>query len=524
MSDVSLGSAIALGQTGRITPDKIAPSFIHGADQAMRMDFAKARAEEKAKLERQKQIDALAGKLELHGGYNSHYVDEATKAGAKAAYDYGNALKSGDVSGAMQIKRLYDEESANRLAQNNELNNFLKTDDGHIIPDEMRKALSLPKAQGLPIMKQLIEQHPVWKEFADVNPDGSYKFAHKKEIDLEGESEAKMASYRPLMNENVGDAVPYGKGSNRYRQQVRLPDEEIAKIATDVAADKSRAAQEIYKDEKGYKKKLEEARAHLGMNGVLSPEVMADKEAEAKRLAVVALVSDRLNGKNKYFIDIQRDRPIGAGKTPPKQVDFQTTDIPRANAGDYNNIMDSSNGDIKVTRLTTPKEGESKQLELPANGFFFIGKDGTKNYVKMNTVKGIPTSVMSSSNSSGGKQGVIEVTDVTLPPAEYLRKSYEKRSDVKIFDDGTKVYAYTGDIKAPEIIETYPSNQPIKIKGYIPLTKDNANKIHSEYSMYGKTDFNGTISKTHGVQIGSGGQAPKKELSFAERQAAKKKK
>ena len=185
MSDVSLGSAIALGQTGRITPDKIAPSFIHGADQAMRMDFAKARAEEKAKLERQKQIDALAGKLELHGGYNSHYVDEATKAGATAAYDYGNALKSGDVSGAMQIKRLYDEESANRLAQNNELNNFLKTDDGHIIPDEMRKALSLPKAQGLPIMKQLIEQHPVWKEFADINPDGSYKFAHKKEIDLE---------------------------------------------------------------------------------------------------------------------------------------------------------------------------------------------------------------------------------------------------------------------------------------------------------------------------------------------------
>ena len=499
----SIGSAMALGTLAHPDTTKV---FTNAVMNKQRLDLADEARKAKEAAAAKKLEEDMAGKIKTpSGAYLPYYDKKVNDITNKytpqifALYKNGNPLEAKRLEGE-QMRLL-----SGITEQNKEAEKFLESEkSGILVPQETKQLLYNTSSDADAKYQENVKNNPILANFAEYSPTGNLNFKYHKDLKLEDihQNEINKNKDRAMVlydkKNNPIRGVKAINGGEQNQLTAEIPEDIMHGISTNLSDDPEYALNLKYKKPELYKEGYQKA----------NPDV--DEKLKDK-MALDYAVRKQLDPKNSFTHYAPIHYNSGSGKEAPKQVDFQTTNIPRSSSGDYGNIMDSSDGDIIRTAITTPNQGESKPLELPANGFFFIGKDGSKQYVKSTTVKGIPTAVMSSKNSNGGKQGVIEITDVNISPSEYLRKSYEKKlgknkDDVKIYDDGTKTYAYTGDIKDPNILETYPDNKDIKLKGYIPLTKDNSNKIHSEYSMYGKTDFNGTISKAHGVVIGSGGQ------------------
>jgi hypothetical protein len=222
MAEPILGQALALQSEFRPDTTQVLTKAVDKIGNAtLKKQIAEAKAAE-AKAKRQQEI---AGMVKLDGvKVNTHYAQDVKDIVSDSYAKMIEASQRGDGIAINQLKTQAELELKNKVQQSEDQNKFLESEkQGFIVPQQIKIAFGMPRAEGQKYLKALLEQNPEYAAIVDMNQYGDYSYNTIKNIELETE-------FTRILDMNDNLYSPTGKKVIDEKSKDQL---EIYKISDD---------------------------------------------------------------------------------------------------------------------------------------------------------------------------------------------------------------------------------------------------------------------------------------------------
>jgi len=298
MAEPILGQALALQSEFRPDTTQVLTKAV---DKIGNVTLKKQLAAQKAAEARAKREQEILSAVKLDGAkVNRHFLPEAQKKYAQGIAQMQEYAMKGDILGVNNLKGQLEMEFDNLAKQSDAVDKFIDSEkQGFIVPQELKVAFSMPKAQGQAYLQELFKQKPELRGIVDVNEYGDYAFNTIKNIDPEKEFTSILD-----MNENLYSPTGTKVIDEKTKDQLevyKISDDNIRKFAQIKAQDPEFRANIFLKN----KKDLEPIAAQLqATNKNLTPQ-------EATEMAVEGYIYKQLSDRNKKTI--KSNIPQGKG-------------------------------------------------------------------------------------------------------------------------------------------------------------------------------------------------------------------